>query len=200
MSVRPRLSLSSPTGSGQSRSTAGVTTMGGGSWLAGESGRDIVGPSGVLVLVRDGRLGLLDCGGVGERLQAKDAVAVPAVGRDGAVRQRGVAVDVEQLLLGKLLQNEPERHDHRLVGEDPQPRAVVVHAERVEHAAHPQRDVAPALAARRAVVELADALAAGRLVRELLADTGTGEPVEGAEVALPEPLVEGELQVEVGAV
>jgi hypothetical protein len=68
--------------------------------------------------------------------------------------------------------------------------------EHLGHAADPQRHVGPALAVGRPVVELAQPLAAGRLLGKLRADALAGETVEGAEVALAQALVADQLEVE----
>src|SRR4051812_4097229 len=113
--------------------------------------------------------------------------------------ERGVGhalrpVDLHQLLLGQLLEHVPEDHDHRLVGDEQQPLAVVPQRLGGQQAADPQRDVGPALPARRPVVELAEQVPPLGLLRVLLADPGAGHPVEGAEVPLPQPLVAADLQ------
>ena len=124
-----------------------------------------------------------------ERRQPQVAVGVAVVPGERGVGDLLLAVDLEQLLLGELLQHVPEDHDHRLVGDDQQPLAVVAQALGGQHAADPQRDVRPALPARGPVVELAEQVAPLGLVGVLLADAGAGHAVEGAEVALPQPLV-----------
>src|SRR3954464_1304606 len=152
--IDPRDSLP-PVGSGsrQRRSTCGVMSVESG-W-----GRDIVllGHGGVI--------------GFGEVLDAVEAGEPEGpVGGQLVPGHRGVGdllvpVDLQQLLLGQLLEDVPEDHAHGLVGDAQQPLAVVPQRLGGQQAAHPQRDVGPALPARRPVVELAQQLAAAGLVR-----------------------------------
>ena len=76
------------------------------------------------------------------------------------------------------------------MGDDEHLLAAVLPADGVEDAPHPQPHVAPALAARRPVVELADPGPGLGLVGEALRDAGVGEPVEDPELPLPQPLVD----------
>src|SRR3569623_474766 len=55
-------------------------------------------------------------------------------------------------------------------------------------------DVGPALAAGRAVVELAKTRAVRSFLREFRPDAGSRQPVENAELALPQPLVDDRLR------
>src|SRR3954447_8366083 len=188
-STAPRVSLLPPitriepraflppvgSGSGQRRSTCGVTRVESG--LLGDM-RLLGDLLVVLFQVVDAVVGD----------QAQLAVGGLVAG-DGGVGDALATVDLEQLLLGQPFQHVPEDHDHRLVGHQQQPLAVVSQRLRGQEAPDPQRDVRPALAARRAVVELAQQVPAPRLVRVLLADPGAGHPIERPEVAFPEPLV-----------
>jgi hypothetical protein len=131
-----------------------------------------------------------------ERGQAEIAVGVAVVAGERGVGHLLLLVDGEQLLLGQLLQHVPEHHDDGLVRDDDQPLVVVAQALRGQHAADPQRDVGPALAAGRAVVELAEQVPPLRLVRVLLADAGAGHPVERAEIPLPEAFVGADADAE----
>src|SRR3954453_7520972 len=175
-------------GSGQARSTWGVTRV-----LSGPVGSGVGGGIGLLgdVLVLDD--------------QVRDGVELHQLERGtGALplaRHRGVGdllspVDLQQLLLGQLLQHVPEDHDHGLVGDEQQPLAVVPQRLGGQQTADPQRDVGPALPARRPVVELAEQVPPLGLLRVLLADPGAGHPVEGAEVPLAQPLVDAHAQPE----
>ena len=57
-------------------------------------------------------------------------------------------------------------------------------ADSVEQAAQPQNDVAPALAARRTVIELAQQAAELGLVRKLFLDASPGEAVQNTKLLL----------------
>src|SRR5829696_5720332 len=163
-------------GSGQPRRSSEVTSVGSG--VLGGIGllRDVLG-------LGDDVLDLVE----GDQPEA--AVGVALVAGQGGVGDLLLLVDGQQLLLGELLQHVPEHHDHGLVGDDQQPLAVVAQALGRQQAADPQRDVGPALPARRPVVELAEQVAPPRLVGELLPDAGPGHAVERPEVALAQPLV-----------
>src|SRR3954471_3636454 len=124
-------------------------------------------------------------------------LAVPGlVAGDRGVGDPFAAVDVEQFLLGELLEHVPEDHDHRLVGNQHQPLAVVPQRLGGQQAAYPQGDVGPALPARRPVVELAQQIPPAGFVGILLADAGAGHAVERAEVPLAQPLVGAHRQAE----
>jgi len=86
------------------------------------------------------------------------------------------------------------------VAEDPQLRTVILAVlEPLEQAADPEQDVTPALPAGGPVVELAEQLPAPGLVGVCLTDTGPGEAVEPAEVALAQPLVLDDVDLDVAA-
>ena len=139
-----------------------------------------------------GRFGLrlLEVVDVAVDHQVEPAPGCRPVDGERTVAERRAAVDAEQLLLGERLQQEAERHDHRLVGEHPHPLARPVGADVGEHAANPEHDVGPALPTRRAVVELAHGRTAGRLLGVGVLDPPARHPVEQAQVALAQPLVE----------
>ena len=112
------------------------------------------------------------------------------VGGNAAVEDLGLAVDRHDLFLGQFLEDVAQaEHDH-LVAYDQHALVGILQVDRVERRAQPQDDVGPALPAGRAVVEFAHLSAMRRLARELLADTAPGEPVEDAELALAQALVE----------
>ena len=133
----------------------------------------------------------------GERLQHETAGSL-AVAGDGGVGDRRGAVDLQQLGLVEPLQRVAERHDHRLVGEQPHPLAVVPLAQVGQQAARAQHHVGPALPGRRLVVELADVGAALGLLGIPRPDALAGQAVEQPEVALAQALVHQQLDVEVG--
>src|SRR3954447_25207614 len=160
-STAPRVSLLPPitriepraffppvgSGNGQARSTCGVTRVLSGLVRSGLGGG--IGLLGDVLVLGD---------------QVRDGVELHqperAIGARLADRHRGVGdlltpVDVQQLLLGELLEHVAEDHEHGLVGDQQQPLAVVPQCLGGQQAARPQRDVGPALPAGRPVVELA---------------------------------------------
>src|SRR5688500_15349731 len=186
ISVRPRASLPpSGTGSGHSRSIVGVTTTAS------------AGDGGGIGLLGDRLVELREVLDVVEGLQGEATVS-QVVSRHRSVGDLLLCVDLEDLGLGQVLQHEAEQHGHRLVRDDEDAPLRVALLEHLGHAADPQSHVGPALPAGWPVVELAEVLAAGRLVREPLPDAAAGEAVEDTEVALAQPLVPDELEVEPG--
>ena len=79
----------------------------------------------------------------GDELEA--AVGVALVAGERGVGHLQFLVDLEQLLLGELLEDVPEDHHDGLVGDDEQPLAVVAEPLGRQEAADPQGDVGPAL-------------------------------------------------------
>ncbi len=65
--------------------------------------------------------------------------------------------------------------------------------QRVEERPYPERDVTPALAAGRPVVELPELRSPLGFLRRERDDAGVGEPVEDAGLPLPQPLVDDNL-------
>ena len=74
--------------------------------------------------------------------------------------------------------------------------AGVLAHERVAQRAQPEGDVDPALPAGRAVVELAESVASGGFVGERGDDAAMGQQVEDPELALAQPLVGDDLDVQ----
>ena len=130
---------------------------------------------------------------------APAAVAgVEAVLGDRAVRDIAFGVDRQDLLLRHGLEKIAQAEHDDLVADDQHAAAAVVQGDRVERAAQAQDDVAPALAAGRPVVELAEEAAELGLVGMMPLDAGAGEPVEDAELLLAQALVDDE-RVALGA-
>ena len=96
---------------------------------------------------------------------------------------------VEDLLLVEALEQVAQAVDDDLVGDDQHALAPVLARQHVDHAAQAQDHVAPALAAGRPEIELADVRALLGELRVLGADAERRQPVEDAELLLAQPLV-----------
>src|SRR5439155_534387 len=79
-----------------------------------------------------------------------------------------------------------------LMRDDEDAPSLVMQGDRVEGAAEPEDDVAPALAAGRPVIEFAEIGAQGGLFGMQLHDPGPGQAVEDAEFLLAQALVDDE--------
>src|SRR2546423_4700770 len=87
-------------------------------------------------------------------LALPSARRIEAIRRHGAIGHVGGAVDVENPTLVETLQQIAKTvHDH-LMGDDQHALAAVLARDRLDDAAQAQDHVAPALAARRAEIEL----------------------------------------------
>src|SRR5688572_24506671 len=75
------------------------------------------------------------------------------------------------------------------MGDDEHALVAILQLHRVEQAAQPQDDVAPALAAGRSIIELADVGPALGLEREASGDARLRQAVEAAELLLAQALV-----------
>ena len=91
--------------------------------------------------------------------------------------------------LVEALEQVAEAVDDDLVGDDEHALAAVLARHRVEEAAQAQDHVAPAFAAGRPEIELADVQALLGELGVLGADAERGQPVEDAELLLAQPLV-----------
>ena len=92
--------------------------------------------------------------------------------------------------LVELLEDVAEAQDHHLVADDQHAPVAIMEVDGVEHRPQPQDHVGPALAAGRPVIEFAEPLAVRGFLREFVADAGRRQPVEDAELALAQPLVD----------
>src|SRR4029078_10962632 len=117
-------------------------------------------------------------------------VRLELVGRDAAIQHLGLLVDAEDRAFMQLLEDVAEKQYDHLVADDQHPTVAIMEVDRVEHRAKAQDHVGPALAARRPVVEFAEPAAVGRFLRELWGNAGIVQPVEDAELALAQPLVD----------
>src|SRR5438552_2600798 len=89
-------------------------------------------------------------------LALPSAYGIEAIRRHGAIGHVGGAVDLEDAALVEALEQVTKAvHDH-LVGDDQHALAAVLARDGLDDAAQAQDHVAPALAARRAEIELAD--------------------------------------------
>jgi hypothetical protein len=118
------------------------------------------------------------------------AVAPPRA--DRAVRHGGGVGDLHQLGLAELLGEIAHQEDRGLVGEEQHPAARVVLAQLTQQGTQAQQDVGPRLSAGRAVVELAEAGAAGVLAGQPGLHAAAGQQVEHAQLTVAQPLVDGE--------
>ena len=92
--------------------------------------------------------------------------------------------------LVELLEDVAEAQHHDLVADDQHAPVAIMEVDRVEHRAQAQDHVGPALAARRPVIEFAEPAAVRGFLGKALADAERGQPVEDAELALAQPLVD----------
>ena len=91
-----------------------------------------------------------------------------------------------------------EHEDDDFVRDHEHVLAAVLTRDAVERAPDAQRDIAPALAAGRAMVELADPAPCFGLLGVLRGDPGFRQPIEHAELTLAQPLVEHEREARCG--
>ena len=122
--------------------------------------------------------------------QALRVVGLELIFADAAIDDVALLVDRQDLRLVQLLEDVAEAEHDDLVADDQHPPVGMVEADRVERAPQAQDHVGPALAAGRAVVEFAEQGAMLGLLGIFLADAGGGQPVEDAELALAQPLVD----------
>jgi len=109
--------------------------------------------------------------------------------RDAAVRNVGLPIQRQDLRFRQTFEEVAKTvHDH-LVRDDQHALSAVFAGHRVEHAAQPQDDVAPALAAGRTKIELADVAALLAQRRIGAGDARHGHPVQDAELLFAEPLI-----------
>ena len=94
---------------------------------------------------------------------------VEAVFSDRAVRDIAFGINLQDPLLRHVLEKIAQAQHHDLMTHDQDAAAAMVQGDRVERTPEAQDDVTPALAARRAVIELAKELAElGLIGMELL--------------------------------
>src|SRR4051812_12012627 len=171
-------------GSGQARSSCGVTTC--------SDGLDIdlglPGGWGALAVQVRHRV---------EQLGPQPvAVATPRAER--GVRDGVFVGDLHQAVLVQALDQVPDEQHDRLVADQQDPAPGVVGPHVAQQAAQPQDDVGPGLAARWPVVELAEPAAPLRLGGQPGPHAVPGEQVEHAEFAVAQPLVRDGPHIEAG--
>src|SRR5436190_1055581 len=110
-----------------------------------------------------------------------------------AIDDVALAVDRQDLRLVELLEDVAKAQDDDLVADDQDAAVGMMKADRVERAPEAQDDVGPALAAGRSEIEFAEARAMIGEVGMALADAARGQPVEDAELALAQALVDDRL-------
>jgi len=123
-------------------------------------------------------------------------LGVQDVGRDRAVGDVALGVDVQDGLLVHALEHVAAEQHHDLVGHEQHPLTAGVDPDLVQHGPQPLCDIGPGLPARRAVVELAEQGPPLGLLGELRGDAAARQPVEHPELPLPQALVDDGRQVQ----
>ena len=98
-------------------------------------------------------------------------------------------VDREYRLFVQILDDVPEAKHHDLMRDDEHALAGVMQTDRIERAAEPKDDVAPALARRRTIVELPEPCPMIRLLGIKLLDPDPRQPIERAELFFAQALI-----------
>ena len=190
-SIAPRSSLSaapSGWGSGQARSScASISTVGAdlGHHDFGATGRSGAAVTGAPAS-RSGETKFSSCRTSLPRRPAFGSNSYDVMPQLGTSPRRSIA---RISLLVEPLEQVAQAVDDHLVGDDEDAVAAVLARQHVEEAAQAQDHVAPALAAGRAEVELADVQALLGELGVLGADAERRQPVEDAELLLAQPLV-----------
>jgi hypothetical protein len=150
------------------------------------------------VFLRNGDVLHLERRGPRIEVQGERVACTRSIASQRAVGKGVFAAERESLSLVEIVEQIPPNDDHDFVSDHEDALAKVLAPEGVAQRPDTQRNVHPALASWRTVVELPEALSSLRFERIVAGHPLLREQIENAEFAFAETLVEVDPSVEAG--
>ena len=130
----------------------------------------------------------LERGSVVPQAQLRNAdafgIMLEVICGNSAIQDLCLCVDVEDFAFIELLENVAKAEHDNLVADDQNTPVAIMEVDRVEHRSEAEDHIGPALAARRPMIEFAEAPPVRSFFRKAVADPCGSEPVEDPELAL----------------